>query len=207
MAVVQSYTKAHMDEILNGTIADAEIVGGHLVFTTVGEDEIDVGNVVGPTGAAGTNGTNGATGATGPAGPTALVGDPVLIATSTSGLSASGAIVGLSRTNVPVVINHTYSLHADFAIDFSSVNNAAEWHFWFRLNGVNLERFFICKPVVTGVSFQNIKGTVFWDAPATASTDDFDVYAQEVQDGAVITPTGASTLKRKFWIVDHGVVT
>lgn len=206
MATVTGMTAAAMQAIADESIVDGEIVGSDLILTTRGGTPINAGEVVGPTGAPGVDGDDGAPGATGPAGPTALVGDPTLIATSTPGLTTSGVIVGLSRSNVPVVINHTYSLHADFAVDFSSVNNAAEWHFWFRLNGVTLERFFILKPVVTGVSFQNVKGTVFWDAPATASTDDFDVWAQEVQEGAIITPTGAATLKRKFWIVDHGIV-
>lgn len=204
MATVTGMTAAAMQAIVDDNIIDGEIVGSNLILSTRGGTPIDAGVVVGPQGDPGVDGDDGAPGAAGPAGPTALVGDPVEIATSTGALNSSGAIVGLSRTNVPVVAGNRYGLKADFAVDFSSLANTAEWHFWVRLNGANLERFFILKPVVTGVSFQNVKGEVFWIAPSTQATDDFDVFAQEVQEGASLTPTGAGTLKRKFWIVDYG---
>jgi len=207
MAIVQSYTKEHMDEILNDTIASAEIVDGELVFTTVGTDEINVGQVVGPTGAAGTNGTNGATGPTGPAGPTTMRGVPVQVTTAGSLMSVSGAIPGLVKNNVSVVAGRTYGINVDFLVELASVDVDAEWDFWCRLNGTNLDRFTSIHPGVTGVSYQPVKGQVFWVAPTTQATDDFDVFAGKVTTGSNITPSGSSTLKRKLWIVDYGVVT
>lgn len=206
MATVNGMTAEAMQVIADASIVSGEVVVNDLHLTTRGGDIINAGNVRGPTGAAGTNGTNGADGATGPAGPTTMIGDPVQIATSTAALGTSGAIAGLSRTNVPVTIGHTYGIFADVPMDWGSVDVDAEWHFWVRLNGVNLEKFDIIRPIVLGVSLQRAKGVVFWDAPATASTDDFDIFAQEIVDGANITPGGSATSKRKMWIVDYGVV-
>lgn len=206
MATVTGMTAEAMEAIADESIVAGAVSVNDLILTTRGGDVINAGNVRGPTGAAGTNGTNGAAGATGPAGATTMLGDPVQIATSTSALTASGVIVGLARTNVSVVIGHTYGIFVDFDMDWSSVDVDAEWHFWVRLNGANLEKFAILRPIALGVSLQKAQGVVFWDAPATLATDDFDVFAQEIVNGASITPTGSATSKRKFWIVDFGVV-
>ena len=206
MATVTGMTAEAMLALADANIVDGDISVNDLILTTRGGDVINAGNVRGPAGTNGTNGTNGATGPTGPAGPTTMIGDPVLIATSTPALTTDGVVVGLSRTNVPVTIGHTYGLFVDFTVDWSSVDVDAEWHFWVRLNGVNLEKVAVLRPVVLGISLQPVKGVVFWDAPATLSTDDFDVYADEIVNGATITPGGSSTSKRKFWIVDYGVV-
>jgi hypothetical protein len=68
MTVVTGFTTAHMQAILNGTVASMAVVGGHLIITKVDGTNVDLGQVQGATGAAGTNGTNGATGPTGPPG-------------------------------------------------------------------------------------------------------------------------------------------
>lgn len=206
MATVTGMTAAAMEAIADGSIVTGTVVVNDLILTTRGGDVINAGNVRGPTGAAGTNGTNGAAGATGASGPTTMLGDPIQITTATPALAADGAIVGLVRNNVPVIIGHTYGLFVDFTVDWSSVDVDAEWHFWVRLNGANLEKVAVLRPIVLGVSLQPVKGVVFWDAPATQSTDDFDVFADEIVNGATITPGGSATSKRKFWIVDYGIV-
>lgn len=58
MATVTGFTAEYMQEILDGTIESAELVGDNLVFTKIGGATLDVGSVRGATGA---------TGATGPA--------------------------------------------------------------------------------------------------------------------------------------------
>lgn len=58
MATVTGFTAEYMQEILDGTIASAELVGDNLVFTKIDASTLDVGSV---------RGTTGATGATGPA--------------------------------------------------------------------------------------------------------------------------------------------
>lgn len=203
MASVTGMTAAAMEAIGDGVVVDAHISGDNLILDRFDGGTIDAGNVRGP---AGTNGTNGSIGPAGPAGPTSLVNDPIQVATTTPTLTTSGAIPGLARTNVPVTIGHTYGFNVDFDVEWASLDVDAEWHFWLRVNGVNYEKFIPIRPVTVGFSFQKVIGTVFWDAPATASTDDFDVFAQEIVDGANISPSGSSTLKRKFWIVDYGVV-
>jgi hypothetical protein len=206
MATVTGMTAAAMQEIADESIVEGDIVGSDLILTTRGGTPINAGVVVGPQGAPGTNGTNGATGATGPAGPTALVGAPVNLASAGSSMSSSANISGLTRTNVPVVSGHTYGIKVDFLLEWSSLDVDARWDIWFNLNTVNIERFAVILPVVTGVSYQPVRSEVFWVAPATLATDDIAVFAQNVVGGATITPSGSSTLKRKLWVVDYGIV-
>lgn len=202
MATVTGMTAAAMLELSEENIISGVVDGDDLLLTTRGGTEINAGDVRGP---AGTNGTNGATGATGPPGPTALVGAPLAVTTAGSSISVSSTIPGLVRNNVPVVINHVYEIVPDFSVEWSSVDVDAEFHFWVRLNGANLEKFAVLRPVVLGISYQAVRGSVFWTAPATASTDDFDIFAERIVTGAAFIPTGSATLKRKMKIVDWGI--
>jgi hypothetical protein len=221
MGTVTGYTAAKMQEIEDSTVVDGDVVGGNLILKTRDDTEINAGSVIGPTGATGATGSTGPTGATGatgatggagptgpagPAGATSLVGAPVNLTTAGSLMSASANISGLVRNNVPVVINHTYGIKVDFLLEWSSIDADARWDIWFKLNTVNIERFAVIQPVVLGVSYQPVRSEVFWVAPATLSTDDIEVFAQNVVGGASITPSGSATLKRKLWIVDYGVV-
>lgn len=202
MASVTGMTAAAMDAIRDGVVVDAHVSGDNLILERFDGGTIDAGSVRGP---AGTNGTNGGTGPTGPAGPVALVGAPLAITTAGSSISVTGTIPGLVRNNVPVVINHVYGIAPDFNVEWSSIDADAEWHFWVRLNGANLEKFDVLRPVTLGVSYQKVRGEVFWTAPATASTDDFDILAERIDTGASFIPTGSSTLKRKLKITDYGI--
>jgi hypothetical protein len=61
--VVTGLTAERMIEMEEATVIDGDVVGNNLILHTRGGDDIDTGNVRGPTGAtgaAGTNGTNGA---------------------------------------------------------------------------------------------------------------------------------------------------
>lgn len=202
MASVVGMTAAAMSEIRDGAIVSAEVVGDDLILTHYDSSTTNAGDV---RGAAGTNGATGATGATGPVGPANLAGAPLAVTTAGSSITNSAVIPGLSRTNVPVVINHVYEIAPDFNVEWSSVDADAEWHFWVRLNGATLEKFDVLRPVTLGVSYQKVRGSIFWTAPATASTDDFDVYAERIDTGASFVPTGSSTLKRKLKIIDWGI--
>jgi len=205
MALVTGYTKERMKEIEDETIVDGDIVGTNLILAQRNGVLIDAGVVVGPQGAPGTNGTNGTNGATGPAGPagpTTLLGLPLNLNTSLPTLTTSGSL-GLARNSVPLVAGRTYGFNINLTLEWASVQPDAEWHIWLRMNSVNWQRFTVIKPGITGISYQDVRGTCF--GGASGSTN-FDVWAQEVVDGANITPSGSATLKRDFWITDYGVV-
>lgn len=94
MASVDGKTSIKIDNLINDTVVDGEVVGGHLILRTRGGSEIDSGAVTGvgsvgpagptgpagpqgpagPTGAKGTTGATGLTGATGPTGPAGPAG-------------------------------------------------------------------------------------------------------------------------------------
>lgn len=63
MATITGLTADRMQEIIDATIVDADVISGSLILTKDDGSTINAGNVVGPTGA------TGATGATGPTGP------------------------------------------------------------------------------------------------------------------------------------------
>jgi Collagen triple helix repeat (20 copies) len=220
MATVTGYTAAKMQEIEDSTVVDGNVVGSNLILVTRDSTEIDAGPVIGPTGptgptgatgptgSTGPTGATGATGPTGPAGPAganSLVGVPLQIATTLTALSVDGDL-GLTKTNMPVTIGHTYGFMVDFLLNWASFDLDAHWDIWLRVNGVNYERFTAIKPCITGVSFQPVHGEVFWIAPATQATDDFSVWGDEIVDGAIIQPTGSSSLKRKLKVTDYGIL-
>ena len=206
MATVTGYTAEKMDEIADATIVDADVVGDNLILERLDGGTIDAGSVRGPQGVAGTNGTNGTNGAQGPAGPTSILGSVLSLTDNPSQMVASGVISGMSKTNVPVTAGNEYGVKVDFTLQWSSVDIDAEWHIWFRLNGVNVERWRALRPCVSGIALVPVVGEVFWYPSVTAATDDIEVYAQLVHSGAPIIPSGATTLRRKLWVVDYGPV-
>lgn len=210
MALVTGFTAERMQEIEDETVIDGEIrVDDHLYLITRAGAEIDAGVArgdQGPAGTNGTNGTNGATGATGPAGPMALVGLPLNLSTGIGAMAASGNISGLVRNNVPMLANHTYGWNINFTIEFASVDPDARWDIWMRENGVNWQQMAILQPGFGGISMHNVRGQIFGGVLSDISTNDYQVYAQNVVPGATITPSGSVTLKRDFWIVDYGIV-
>lgn len=60
MGTITGYTAEFIQAVLDGTIADADVAGGSLIFTRTDGTTFNAGNVQGPTGA------------TGPAGPTSI---------------------------------------------------------------------------------------------------------------------------------------
>lgn len=91
MASVTGKTSFKIDDLINDTIVDGQVVSGHLILRARGGAEIDAGPVTGvgspgpmgpagptgpagPMGPAGAKGTTGATGPAGPAGPAGPVG-------------------------------------------------------------------------------------------------------------------------------------
>lgn len=207
MATVTGFTAARMQQIENESINSGVIVGDDLILVRRDLVEINAGMVKGAPGTNGTNGATGATGATGPAGPTAMVGLPLNLSTSAALMTSSGLIPGLVRNNVPVIANHTYGINIAFTLQWDSLQTAARWDIWCRLNGSDFQRFDVIMPGYGGSTFRPVRGEVFWTPSSTASTDDITVYAEEVTDGANITPSGASTLKRDLWIIDYGIIT
>ncbi len=219
MAVVTALTAARMEEIENNSVVSGVVTAGHLHLTTHGGADIDAGSVIGPTGptgATGSTGPTGATGATGPAGPTgptgpagpagamSLVGAPLNVGTALPALTIDGDL-GLTRNNVPVTLNHVYGHVIDFTLQIACVDADARWDIWLRVNGSNFERFAVVQPAILGVFHWPVRAEVFWTAPATLATDYFSIWADEVVDGANVTPSGSSTLRRKYKIIDYGI--
>lgn len=69
MATVTGLTAARMQEIIDETIFDGAVVGGHLILTRHDGSTVDLGQVQGEQGVAGPVGPSGPAGAVGPAGP------------------------------------------------------------------------------------------------------------------------------------------
>lgn len=81
MATVTSKTSLKIDDLVDDTVVDGEVVGGNLILRNRKGAEIFAGPVTGvgspgPIGPQGPTGPAGATGATGPQGPRGFTGDP-----------------------------------------------------------------------------------------------------------------------------------
>lgn len=100
MATITGLTAARMQEIIDSTIVDADVVGDNLILTKDDGSTIDAGSVRGPAGAPGAPASNLGKGAAFPAGPTDgdlfirtdQVGDPLYKFTDGAWVVAAGGI-------------------------------------------------------------------------------------------------------------------
>jgi hypothetical protein len=109
MATVTGLTADRMQEIIDSTIVDADVIGGNLILTKDDGSTVNAGSVVGPQGTPGTNASNLGKGNAFPAGAsdgdlfvrTDMVGDPLYKFTDGAWVISAG---GLSKvTTFPPV--------------------------------------------------------------------------------------------------------
>lgn len=74
MATITGLTADRMQEIIDATIVDVDVISGNLILTKEDGSTINAGSVIGPTGATGATGATGVAGPTGPTGATGPTG-------------------------------------------------------------------------------------------------------------------------------------
>lgn len=121
-------------------------------------------------------------------------------------LSADG-VTDMAVSNVPVIQGHTYAIHLHAEVTFADLGFTNDrWVLNCRLNGVMIDRFYNLMPAQAGNTSITADATVYWVAPTTQSTDDFDVFADEVAGDATIQLRGSATTPRTLTVIDLGVL-
>lgn len=125
--------------------------------------------------------------------------DTVFDATTSNGPHSADAATDMTITNVSVVAGRWYkiSFHSQLELVGTGV-----WTVDLRLNGSTIDR--LCRidqntPVITA------DATVWWQAPTSQATDDFDVFANEASGTATLELVGAASVHRWLTIEDAGI--
>lgn len=120
---------------------------------------------------------------------------------TTNNAHSVDGVTDLNLTNVPVVAGRTYEVHLHTQFDLSA---AGTWHLVFRVNGSTVDRFATINEGAAKVD--TIDATVYWTPSASGSTDDLDVFADEVAGAATLTLQGAAGISRTLTLTDVGVL-
>lgn len=118
--------------------------------------------------------------------------------TSNNGAHSSTTTTDMVLNNISVIVNHWYEIWIHTQL---SLSGTGVWTLQLLVNGSNYDRLFRIdqvNPVCT------CDAKVYWQAPATASTDDFAVEANEASGTASLTLVGAATSMRWMSIKDVG---
>lgn len=126
------------------------------------------------------------------------------VETTNDGGHSADTATDFALSNVPVVAGRLYAIHMHSDVLFASVDVNARWVLRLRLNGSNIAVFEDLEPRVGGNSRRVSDATCYWEAPTTQATDDFDVFADEIVNGADITLEASATNPRWFTITDIG---
>jgi hypothetical protein len=126
--------------------------------------------------------------------------------TANNGGHSVDTATDFALNNVPVVAGRLYAIHMHTSTLFSSVDVTARWVLRLRLNGANFAVMEDLEPRVGGDSRRMSDATAYWVAPTTQATDDWDILADEIVNGAVLTLEGSATNPRFFTITDLGVL-
>jgi hypothetical protein len=109
-------------------------------------------------------------------------------------------VTDMVLNNVPVIAGDTYALHLHTGTTHSA--SPSRWDLEARVNGVVVGRFGISE----AGDLEDIDGTVYWTAPTTQATDDFDVFGNEQSGAGDLTLNGTATIPRWFTIVNIGAL-
>ena len=137
--------------------------------------------------------------------PRGIVAQQVL---TTSGSTFTGdATSDFVLNNVSVVQDHVYAIHIHSATTFTPGGSVAEWNINLNVNGSQLATLYTAVAETTNLTqHPTVEGTVYWTAPATASTDDFTVLVNEFSGSFSFQFTATATVPRWFTITDLGVI-
>lgn len=142
--------------------------------------------------------------------PRGVIAQQVL--TSDSAVFSADATSDLALTNVSVVQNHVYAIHLHTMTRLEP-GTIGWWSVSVHANGTSIGRAaeLTVNPAQTGTADQQINrdvidATIYWTAPATQSTDDFDVRVVEQYGSYTLQFIGTPTTPRTFTITDLGVI-
>lgn len=130
--------------------------------------------------------------------PWGLVAAP-FDATADSSAFSSTTTTDMVLNNVSVIINHWYEIRLHTQV---SLSGTGVWTLDLLVNGVAVDRMWRIdqvNPVHTADAGS------FWQAPATAATDDFAIRATEASGTATLTLVGAAAVHRWLTIRDLGI--
>lgn len=125
--------------------------------------------------------------------------EPVFLTANSSGFT-SDSVTDMTFTNAPVFVDRWYEIRLHTMCLVSGA--AGEWALEARVNGTQIGRFGFVDLAAGGRGL--VDGTVLWQATATASTDDFDVFANEVSGTSTLTLEASGTVPRTLTIKDVG---
>ena len=119
---------------------------------------------------------------------------------NSAGISVDG-LTDFVLNNVPVVQSYTYAVHLHSQAQLSA---SGLWNIGLRVNGATVDHFFTIGQF--GTASSTFDSTVYWTAPATQATDDFTVFADEINDGSTLTFTASATQPRYLTITSLGII-
>lgn len=122
--------------------------------------------------------------------------------TDSDGPYTTDSVTDLAIANVPVVAGRLYAVHLHMEYNMSA---AGTWLVAFRVNGAMVDRFWRIEDEGTTLLQDTIDATVYWAPAVTASTDDIDVYLDEISGSGGMTLTGTPTVKRTLTVIDVGL--
>lgn len=112
-------------------------------------------------------------------------------------------INNVASTRGGVIGGRTYEVHLHTLVELSAA--AGQWNVFLRVNGSNLGRF--DRLVGAEVQRPMVDASLFWTPAVDSSTDDLDVFVDEVVGGADLTLLGsADDLLRTLTVTDLGVL-
>lgn len=123
-------------------------------------------------------------------------------------LTADG-VTDLAISNVPVVAGRRYAIHLHSQYNMTAVDQV--WNILFRVNASTVDRFARIDNQADAIGAAQAQSltldkTVYWSPSVTASTDDIDVYADNISGSSPsFQLQGTATAKRTFTVTDVGL--
>ena len=117
--------------------------------------------------------------------------------TSNGSIFSVSSVTDMSLTNVSVVQDHVYAVHFHGTYQIT----AGSWDIRARVNGAVIGRFYT---TLGQSNIGEVDGTVYWTAPATQATDDFDVQAEEIGGGGTFQLLASASDPRWFTVTSLG---
>lgn len=112
------------------------------------------------------------------------------------------SVTDMNLDNVQVFQDRTYEIHLHTMVQVTGA--AGEWALLARVNGTSIGRLGYID--LAAGERMLVDGTVIWNAPATAQTDDIDVFADEISGTSTLTLEANATIPRTLTLKDVGSV-
>lgn len=117
---------------------------------------------------------------------------------------AANSLTDFVLNNVPVKAFYMYAIHIHTMCNLNAA--VGDWGLVLRINGVDYSRMAYVQNRDAVSENRMLDATVFWTAPATAATDDFTVFADEIAGSTTLVLQGSATVKRTFTIYSLGPI-